>query len=338
MPERRPDWSRRADLVRARPGGRGLRRRWREGALARAHRGRAAATSGKLSRGDIAPELEKVAFALPAGGISEPVPRGGGYRILQAWWRRRRAARAVRRRSRTRSSDGWRRQRIDERVRGLPGGAAQDGARRPARCARCRCRSTCPRPPGLEAPSLGQAPPASRRRRPPPPGAPPTSARRRTSRSSATTPAGAARARRRRRPAPGAAARPTPTPTPDAHAESAALASRRTRPMRAPRGRVFFVASTGGARASPAVAWRPTARSRALLGVPRGARAVGWALARAAARRRRAACPGTAWWAPAAASRRAPARARACSAAACGPRACASRGGQVDLARHGLAP
>jgi peptidyl-prolyl cis-trans isomerase SurA len=39
---------------------------------------------GQVSRGDIAPDIEKVAFALPAGGISDPLPAaGGGYRLLK---------------------------------------------------------------------------------------------------------------------------------------------------------------------------------------------------------------------------------------------------------------
>ena len=38
---------------------------------------------GKLARGEMNPDLEKVAFALPAGAISEPIPSGDGYRILK---------------------------------------------------------------------------------------------------------------------------------------------------------------------------------------------------------------------------------------------------------------
>ena len=29
------------------------------------------------------PDLEKVAFALPAGAVSDPIPSGDGYRILK---------------------------------------------------------------------------------------------------------------------------------------------------------------------------------------------------------------------------------------------------------------
>src|SRR6266540_1212358 len=38
---------------------------------------------GRLAHGDLNPELEKIAFALPVGAISDPIPSGGGYRILK---------------------------------------------------------------------------------------------------------------------------------------------------------------------------------------------------------------------------------------------------------------
>jgi parvulin-like peptidyl-prolyl isomerase len=39
---------------------------------------------GRVSRGDMAAEIEKVAFALPAGGVSDPLPAAnGGFRILR---------------------------------------------------------------------------------------------------------------------------------------------------------------------------------------------------------------------------------------------------------------
>jgi parvulin-like peptidyl-prolyl isomerase len=39
---------------------------------------------GQVSRGDMAADIEKIAFALPAGGVSDPIPAaGGGYRILR---------------------------------------------------------------------------------------------------------------------------------------------------------------------------------------------------------------------------------------------------------------
>jgi peptidyl-prolyl cis-trans isomerase SurA len=38
---------------------------------------------GQLSQGEINPELEKVAFALPVGAVSDPLPVEGGYRIIK---------------------------------------------------------------------------------------------------------------------------------------------------------------------------------------------------------------------------------------------------------------
>jgi parvulin-like peptidyl-prolyl isomerase len=39
---------------------------------------------GQVSRGDIAPDIEKVAFALPPGGVSDPLPAAsGGHRLLK---------------------------------------------------------------------------------------------------------------------------------------------------------------------------------------------------------------------------------------------------------------
>jgi parvulin-like peptidyl-prolyl isomerase len=38
---------------------------------------------GQLSQGDINPELEKVAFALPVGSVSDPLPVEGGYRLIK---------------------------------------------------------------------------------------------------------------------------------------------------------------------------------------------------------------------------------------------------------------
>jgi hypothetical protein len=38
---------------------------------------------GQLSQGDIHPELEKVAFALPVGAVSDPIPVEGGYRVIR---------------------------------------------------------------------------------------------------------------------------------------------------------------------------------------------------------------------------------------------------------------
>ena len=38
---------------------------------------------GQLRKGDLAPDIEKVAFALPVGGVSDPLPTPEGYRILK---------------------------------------------------------------------------------------------------------------------------------------------------------------------------------------------------------------------------------------------------------------
>jgi parvulin-like peptidyl-prolyl isomerase len=55
--------------------------------LARAHSAAPSKSTGgelgKLARGDMNPDLEKVAFSLPAGAVSDPIPSGGGYRILK---------------------------------------------------------------------------------------------------------------------------------------------------------------------------------------------------------------------------------------------------------------
>jgi peptidyl-prolyl cis-trans isomerase SurA len=56
-------------------------------ALARAHStaGSKAAGGelGRVARGDMNPQLEKVVSALPAGGVSDPIDTGGGYRIVR---------------------------------------------------------------------------------------------------------------------------------------------------------------------------------------------------------------------------------------------------------------
>ena len=48
-------------------------------APSRAHGGEV----GQLSQGELNPELEKVAFGLPVGSVSDPLPVEGGYRILK---------------------------------------------------------------------------------------------------------------------------------------------------------------------------------------------------------------------------------------------------------------
>ena len=38
---------------------------------------------GRISRGDLTPDIEKAAFALPVGGVSDPLPTPDGFRILK---------------------------------------------------------------------------------------------------------------------------------------------------------------------------------------------------------------------------------------------------------------
>jgi parvulin-like peptidyl-prolyl isomerase len=57
------------------------------GALARAHSSAPTAASGgdlgRLAHGEMTAELEKVAFRLEPGGVSEPIPMDGGFRIVR---------------------------------------------------------------------------------------------------------------------------------------------------------------------------------------------------------------------------------------------------------------
>jgi len=56
-------------------------------ALARAHSTSPSAQSGgelgRIARGELARDLEEAAFALPVGGISDPIASGGGWRLLK---------------------------------------------------------------------------------------------------------------------------------------------------------------------------------------------------------------------------------------------------------------
>jgi hypothetical protein len=56
-------------------------------ALVKAHSSAASAAAGgdlgQLSRADLAPELAQVVFALPKGGVTEPMPVEEGFRILK---------------------------------------------------------------------------------------------------------------------------------------------------------------------------------------------------------------------------------------------------------------
>jgi peptidyl-prolyl cis-trans isomerase SurA len=55
--------------------------------MARAYSSAATRSSGgdlgRLTKGDLAPEIEKTAFALPVGGVSDPLPTPEGFRILK---------------------------------------------------------------------------------------------------------------------------------------------------------------------------------------------------------------------------------------------------------------
>jgi hypothetical protein len=57
------------------------------GALARANSSAPSRTHGgdlgQLTQGELNPDLEKAAFALPVGSVSDPIPVEGGYRILR---------------------------------------------------------------------------------------------------------------------------------------------------------------------------------------------------------------------------------------------------------------
>jgi peptidyl-prolyl cis-trans isomerase SurA len=57
------------------------------GALARAYSSSSTRSAGgdlgRISRGDLTPDIEKAAFALPVGGVSDPLPTPDGFRILK---------------------------------------------------------------------------------------------------------------------------------------------------------------------------------------------------------------------------------------------------------------
>jgi len=57
------------------------------GTLARTHSAAPSRANGgdigQLAQGEINPDLEKVAFALPVGGVSDPLPVEGGYRVIK---------------------------------------------------------------------------------------------------------------------------------------------------------------------------------------------------------------------------------------------------------------
>ena len=163
---------------------------------------------GTLARGDISPELAALAFSLEAGGISEPVLQGGGYRVLKVVEKKDgsvvpfpEAREEINRRlSQTRIATVY-----EEYLVGLRKGALID-----LKVREVPLQIDLPTGPGLEAPSLGQAPPGAAAAAPPPV-APPTSPAAEVEEFS-TSPQ--ARPERIVPPAAPGAPSPAPTPTP----------------------------------------------------------------------------------------------------------------------------
>lgn len=127
---------------------------------------------GEVARGDLSPDLASLAFSLEAGGISEPVLQGGGYRILKVVEKKdgsvvpfAEAREEINRRlSQTRIAAVY-----EEYLAGLRKTALVD-----LKVREVPLQIDLPSGPGLEAPSLGQAPPGAAAAAPPPV-APPTS-------------------------------------------------------------------------------------------------------------------------------------------------------------------
>jgi peptidyl-prolyl cis-trans isomerase SurA len=138
--------------------------------LARSHSQGTTASSGgdlgTLARGDIAPELASLAFSLEAGGISEPVLQGGGYRILKVVEKKDGSVvpfaeareEITRRLSQERIATVY-----EEYLAGLRKTALVD-----LKVREVPLQVELPSGPGLEAPSLGQAPPGAAAAAPPP--------------------------------------------------------------------------------------------------------------------------------------------------------------------------
>jgi parvulin-like peptidyl-prolyl isomerase len=111
---------------------------------------------GTLARGDLSPDLQKVAFALAPGAISEPIPQGGGYRLLKVVEKKDGSVvpfgeakdELVRRLSQKRMASAY-----DEYVAGLRKGALID-----LKVREVPLSIDVPASPGLEAPSLGKLP------------------------------------------------------------------------------------------------------------------------------------------------------------------------------------
>ncbi|HET9314973.1 MAG TPA: peptidyl-prolyl cis-trans isomerase, partial [Vicinamibacteria bacterium] len=111
---------------------------------------------GTLARGDLSPELQKVAFALAPGAVSDPLAQGGGYRLLKVVEKKDGSVvpfaeakdEIVRRLSQKRMTSAY-----DEYVAGLRKTALID-----LKVREVPLSVDMPVGPGLEAPSLGKVP------------------------------------------------------------------------------------------------------------------------------------------------------------------------------------
>ncbi|MET0554753.1 MAG: peptidyl-prolyl cis-trans isomerase [Vicinamibacteria bacterium] len=161
---------------------------------------------GTLARGDMSPELASLAFSLEPGGVSDPVLQGGGYRILKVVEKKdgsvvpfAEAREEINRRlSQQRIASVY-----EEYLAGMRKTALVD-----LKVREVPLQVELPTGPGLEAPSLGQAPPGAAAAAPPPT-APATSPAAEIEEFS-TSP----QARPERIVPPPATGAPTPSPTP----------------------------------------------------------------------------------------------------------------------------
>ncbi len=131
------------------------------GALARESSEGATASNGgdlgTLARGDLSPDLQKVAFALSPGEVSDPIAQGGGYRLLKVVEKKDGSVvpfleakeEISRRLSQKRMASAY-----DEYVAGLRKGALID-----LKVREVGVSVDVPVNPGLEAPSVGKVPP-----------------------------------------------------------------------------------------------------------------------------------------------------------------------------------
>jgi parvulin-like peptidyl-prolyl isomerase len=121
---------------------------------------------GTLARGDLSPELAALAFSLEAGGVSEPVLQGGGYRVLKVVEKKdgsvvpfAEAREEINRRlSQTRIAAVY-----EEYLAGLRKTALVD-----LKVREVPLQVELPTGPGLEAPALGTVPPGAAAAAPPP--------------------------------------------------------------------------------------------------------------------------------------------------------------------------